>query len=310
MTIKLFLFGGCDLADIANEEILKNNYTIVDYKHNFGNVEYGSLEWSKMRFPEQGTTTISMFTEPGPIALRLTEQLYKLGKKRISENTFIYHEIAKFPYFEFYKKYAGTNDYLLMSLGPELFTRMKCGREYFTILPNMYKLSNQFDPLHWLFKDYICKEKYHITFDDEPSLYEGFIFSKSFLKNLEEIFQNRIILVKPHISNLIIKDGQISKINTSLKNVLFYKSNKIVRDGSDWSYAEKLWGTIITAFQRKYSYELPIVELDKDESIFLDANHRWGVSPFHLDKPTRIKIAKEITAKLSYKQNRNIVWNL
>lgn len=67
--IKLFLYGGCDLQDIADNPIVRKNFKVVT-SNPTGQIDNSNLDFDNASFPWMGTSIISLYTKPGPIAQR------------------------------------------------------------------------------------------------------------------------------------------------------------------------------------------------------------------------------------------------
>jgi len=294
--IKLFLYGGCDLRDIAENPTLKKNFKIVDSDLT-GHIDNDNLNFTNVNLPWMGTSLISLYTKPGPIAQRVLETLSTGRKRDIIINRETYNEVVKFPILSFYKKHAGPNDYLLLSFSPEIYTKIRKSRECFTCFPTMRHLANPDNCLNWLYTEYFTKEECLLAFDSKESLDLSFELAKDFARDIYEIFQDRVILVKTHFSNFAIaSDHHIKKIKFGPDDLLYYKQTKIITDPLDLSYAEKLSKLSMSTFRHRYKSDLSLIQLH--EPVFLDANHRWGLSQFHIDLKSRDKIAKLICAEI------------
>lgn len=296
---KLFLFGACDLHDIVDNEVMSSNFDVVSYSPNNTNLSFQELDFEKSTFPGSGTSIISLYTNPGNIAQRITDTLYS-KKNKNTNDVLIYKEVAKFPYLNFYKKYAGPNDYLIISFSAEIYTKILCAQECFTGLPAMKKLASPASNLHWLFKEYLQQDRYHLPFDTKESLELSFDMLVDFARDIYEIFQDRVILVKTHFADFVIgNDYSVTKLKVDPTDLLFYKQTKIITDPTDHKYAERLSMIILNKFKHHYKSDLPIVKLD--EYVFLDTHHKWGVSQFHLDQHSRNKISKKIYEEIAKK---------
>jgi hypothetical protein len=303
---KLFLFGGCDLHDIVKNDALRRDFDVIDFAINKYDVDNSSIDFNRSSFPEMGTSIISLYTKPGPIAQRVLENLATGRKYDMIINRPVYNEIVKFPYLDFYKKNTGPDDYLLISFSPEIYTKCAVAGEVFTCLPAMNILEDSENKLHWLYKEYFTKEEFLLPFDTKESLEWSFDLMVDFAKDIYEIFQDRVILVKTHFSNFVIEsDHKVKNVKVGPSHLLYYKQTKIMSDPTDHKYAEKLSMVIMNKFQHHYKSNLNIIQLN--QPVFIDANHKWGFSPFHIDLNSRNKIAnlihKNIIEKISNKEN-------
>jgi hypothetical protein len=193
----------------------------------------------------------------------------------------------------FYKKHAGPNDYLLLSFSPEIYTKFRKSGECFTCVPTMRNLAKSDHCLHWLYKEYFKKDEFLLAFDTKESLEWSFDLMVDFARDIYEIFQDRVILVKSHFSNFAITDNhQIKKLNFGPNNLLYYKQTKIITDPLDLSYTDRLSKIIMNKFRHHYKSDLSLIQLN--EPVFLDANHRWGFGQFHIDLKSRDSIARLI----------------
>ena len=293
---KLFLFGGCDLWDACNINVIRDHYQIDRYAFSTNR----NINRDICNRPQESTSLISLYTKPGLIAEQVQETL-------LSTTNLKYHhilaaeEILKYDYLNFFKKNASSNDILLLNFTNDLYTKFRYRNECFTILPQLMPISDPTDPLHWLYKKYISSERYHQCFDERDMLNETTESLRDFAKDIFEIFQNRVILVKFHFSNTIYCDSleNVKKIKWSCNSKIpFYKTSKIMGDPTDHSYAKRCANLILERFRIFYKSELPIIELD-DKDCFIDANHRHGLAPLHLHPVTTEKIGQKIYEELS-----------
>ena len=307
---KLFMFGGCDLQDIAMSDIISKDFDVVHYATaNKREMDNAILDFNKGSFPSMGTSIISMYTKPGPLAQRILEDLYTADKRDILANRHVYYEVTKFPYLEFFKKNAGPSDYLLLGFSPELYTKFYFGNECFSCLPAMRRLRDPNDKLHWLYKEYFTKEEFLLPFDTRESLNWTSDIISDFARDIYEIFQDRVILVKTHLSDLAIaSDFSIKKINlTTTDNLLFYRQTKMMSSPTDHTYADRLTLLILEKFRRRYKSDVDVVQLN--EPVFIDPNHRWGHSQFHIDQHSRNKLAKIVLELLLKKERKSILYD-
>jgi hypothetical protein len=297
---KLFLFGGCDLHDIAKNDLLQRDFDVIDFAINKHEVDNAAIDFKQSSFPEMGTSVMSLYTKPGPIAQRVLENLATGRKRDMIINRPVYNEIVKFPYLDFYKKNAGPNDYLLISFSPEIYTKCVIAGEIFTCLPAMHILENPENKLHWIYKEYFQKEEFLMPFDTQENIEPTGQIMVDFARDLYEIFQDRVLLVKTHFSNFVMSsDFKINKIKPGPQQLMFYRQTKIITDPTDHTYAERLSMIIMNKFKNRYKAKLKLIKLN--EPVFIDANHRWGTSQFHLEFGSRNKIAKLIREELAQK---------
>jgi hypothetical protein len=293
----IFLFGGCDLHDVVDNDLFARDFNVVKQAINQPQIDNGDLDFNKGSFPTMGTSVISLYTKPGPIALRVLETLATGKKRDVIMNRQTYNEIAKFPYIDFYKKNVGPCDYLLMGFSPELYTKFYGAGECFSCFPAMGALQDPSNCLHWIYKEYFTKDEFLLSFDTKESLELSFDLIVDFARDIYGIFQDRVLLIKTHFSNFIISsDHKVKSIEFGPDNLLYYKQTKVVTDPLDHSYADRLSMMIMNKFRHHYSSDLNLIQLD--EPVFLDSNHRWGLSQFHIDLTSRGKIAKLIHADL------------
>jgi hypothetical protein len=306
---KLFLYGGCDLQDIAANDLLQRDFDVVDYAVDTGIIDNSNLNFFNRSSPEMGTSIISLYTKPGPIAQRVLDTLSTAGRRSVLINSQAYNEIVKFPHLNFYKKNAGPQDYLLVGFSPEVYTKCLVANECFSCLPSMKILEDPNNCLHWLYKEYFTKEEFLLPFDTKESLEWSFDLMVDFAKDIYEIFQDRVILVKTHFSNFVIDSNyKVKNVKFGPSHLLYYRQTKIMSTPTDHTYAEKLSMIIMNKFQHHYKSNLNTIQLD--EPVFIDANHKWGYSQFHIDLNSRNKIAnlihKNIIEKTSNIENNYV----
>lgn len=295
---KIFLFGGCDLHDIAKNDLLQRDFDVIDYAIDKIAVDNGIPGFDRCSFPNIGTSVMSLYTNPGPIAQRVLETFAENQKRNLLLNRQVYNEIVKFPYIDFYRKYAGPDDYLLLGFSPEIYTKFRTKDECFTCVPPMDSLKDPDNILHWIYRDYFTKEDYLLPFDTKESLETSFDILVDFARDVYEIFQERVILVKTHFSNFVLcPDYKVRKIEPGPDHLMFYRQTKIMTDVTDHNYADRLAMIIMRKFMHHYSSDLKMIQLN--EPVFIDGDHRWGYSQFHLDINSRTKLANMIYTDLS-----------
>ena len=290
---KIFLFGACDLFQAVTIDTIRKDYTIDCI--NLVKTNSLNLEEIKPRF---STSIRSLYTKPNEIANRLYDTLLHSDNLKTHHHE-LYKEIIKFPYLEYFKKEAGPDDVLVMNLSAELYTKIQVKSELFTIFPIPDNtISDNSDLLHWLYDEYLTKEIYQVPFDDDESLNITYDLLQDFAKEIYEIFQNRVILVKTHITNLMLgSDMTIKKVKVPvLGNIPFYRATKIMSHPLDHTYAQRATDLLLKKFQKWYNADIPIVEIT--EPIFMDPNHQYGVAPFHLHKHSSYKIGVGIHREL------------
>jgi hypothetical protein len=295
---KLFLFGGCDLRDIAKNDGLQRDFDVIDFSINHQKIDNTFIDFSHASFPE--TSIMSLYTKPGPIAHRILDTLATAQKGHMIINKNVVNEILKFPYLDFYKQHAGPNDYLLISFSPEIYTKYASHGEIFTCMPSMSSLENPDNILHWVYKEYLQKPELLMPFDTKESIEMTSQIMIDFARDLYEIFQDRVILIKTHFSNYVLsKDSKITKIQPGPSNLLYYRQTKVITEPTDLSYVERLSMIITNKFRTRYKSDLTLIQLN--EPVFIDGNHRWGSTQFHIDVDSRNKIAKLVRAELKNK---------
>ena len=295
---RLFVWGSCDLRDIVDCEIISKNYEL---DHDIKNVSsFRSLNSSdpSFRFPT-ATTLLSAYETISSIADRVDESLHVASKtRRLKAYHYqIHKEICKFPHIDYFRKYSTNNDILVINFSSELYTRYISPINKFTLIPPMMELAKMDDPLHWLYKEYLIKSEHHMSFDTKEIQLMTYDYLKDFIKDIHEIFKDRVILVKTHLTNLSYSDETLS-VNRHLINcnthIPFYKQTRIMTSPIDHSYADKMASHILRKFVHVYKEDIPIVQADSP--VFMDVNHKWGASPFHLHKKTNSRLAEQLNS--------------
>jgi hypothetical protein len=304
---KLFTFGGCDILDIAHDQLLASEFDLVPYNPKLGDAKIDSLNFELSPVPSKGTSLMSLYTAPGPAAHRLLDTLMHSPKRETALNKELYSEICKFPYFKFWKENAGPNDYLLLGFSAELYTKYYTTSECFTLIhtDGLLKIQDTRHCLHWLYKEYIQKEQHLLSFDEQVSLNCTSDLTVDFARDIYEIFQDRVFVVKTHFGSLIKSDNNLKELNVTPANLVYYKQTKVM-DSPFMTYAERCAGIILNQFVRRYPTELKPIKLS-DKHIFLDPGHKWGISPWHIADDSRSKIANLILMELwkkSFKDNK------
>jgi hypothetical protein len=293
---KIFLFGACDLYQAVIIDTIRKEYKIDCIPDTLKSPD--SLDLSTCLKPKFSTSIRSLYTQPNEIANRAYDTLRQAPDLKYYHYE-LYREIVKFPYLEYYKKEAGPDDILIMNLSSELYTKASIKSELFTITPMPgIGLSDPSDYLHWLYSEYLTKNTYQVPFDEEESLNITYDLLQDFAKSIYNIFQNRVILVKTHITNLMIStDLSVKKIDVPVEgNIPFYKPSKIMKHPLDHTYAQRATNLLLNKFHKWYKSDIPIVDLK--DPVFMDPNHQYGPAPFHLDKISNYKIGLNIYAEL------------
>lgn len=300
----LFLWGACDLDDAVNTDLIKQ---IANVSVNYGRIKrHDSLDFQTTAAPPcLMTSLLSLGTPAGSIAERVHETLSSVNVNQLRPHHFAIHkEVVKFPYIEYLKANAKPNDILVINFSSEFYTKFHTAKETFSITPQMRGIQYKDDILHWLYAEYISKPKYLMAFDDLFSLNETYLYLRDeFTKMIYEIFKNRVIIVKSHLTSLGYAKSiaQVSTVSMSIDQTLpFYKSSRTGATPNDYTYAQNIVDIIALRFKRAYPVDIPMIKLN--EPVFLDLNHRWGFAPFHLTKCSTYRIGE-----LIYKEIEKII---
>ena len=296
---KLFVFGACDLHQSIKIDMIAHKFT-----RDLIRTEKDTLDFETCNVPPFSTSMLSLYTKPNELANRVHETLIKTKNVRRYHYA-LYKEIVKFPYLKYFKENAGPKDILVMNLSSELYTKIKAKSETFTIIPIPdARIYDGKDQLHWLYKEYINKDEYIVPFDDEQSLNETYDVLQDFARDVYEIFQDRVVLVKTHVTNLALgSTADIEKVKIPLNGTIpFYKPSRIMQDPLDHTYAQRATNLLLNKFRKWYKAELPIVSVS--DGIFLDYNHPYGYSPFHLHISSCTKIGLNIYDELVKIKNK------
>jgi hypothetical protein len=285
----IFYFGACDVGIALNNPLIKNTFSLFKNER-----KTDSLDFDTCWFPDYSTSLISLYTPPpSEIASRVYDSLVKC-KELTSHHYQAYREIFKYPYLENFAKNAGPNDILVLNFSSELYTKISCKSEWFTLLPCFNKLNHPDDPLKWLVDDYLMKKEYQVPGDSEIAVNDSWNLLARFANDIYKIFKNRVVLVNTHLTDLSIHKGKIVK--TPIKQQLSYRQSKLSADYIEHNYAQRITNMVIRKFRIKYPDELPVVAVD--DLLFLDPEHPSGYSPFHFDKTSAEKIAYKIYLEL------------
>ena len=296
---KLFVFGACDL-----HASVKIDAITTEFNRELIRTGRDSLNFETCHVPPFSTSMLSLYTKPNELANRVHDTLIKTKNVRRYHYA-LYKEIVKFPYIKYFKENAGSNDILVMNLSSELYTKIKAKSETFTIIPIPdARIYDDKDQLHWLYKEYIMKDEYIVPFDDEQSLNETYDVLQDFAIDIYEIFQDRVVLVKTHVTNLALGNAtDIERVQIPLNGTIpFYKPSRIMQDPLDHTYAQRATNLLLNKFRKWYKTELPIVSVT--EGVFLDYNHPYGYSPFHLHSSSCEKIGLNIYNELIKIRNK------
>lgn len=305
MKPRLFQFGGCDLYDITRIDLLQRNYDVISYAPDPKSVDNGLVGFEQASFPDVGTSVISLYTKPGALAQRCLESLQKAKKRDMILNRRVFNEVAKFPYLEFYRRHVRPGDFLVLGFSPELYTKIQVAGECFSCVPGIDVIKDPNNCLHWLYQDYVRMEKYQLPFDTKASLEWSFDLLVDFARDIHQLFQERVILVKTHFSSLLLtRDLRVEPVKIGPDQLSYYRQTKLQHDPTDNRYAERLSTIIMNKFQHHYSSTLTQVQLTQPPLI--DANHDWGLNPFHIDPQSRYQLAvmidREIQSRMKPKE--------
>lgn len=290
---RLFLWGSCDLHESVDIDVIRQHFAIDINDYRLENQH--SLEFS-LGYGPMTTSLISLYTPPSLIAYRVRSTL--LEQPKLSNHHYVANrEICKFPYLQFLKNNATNKDIFILSFSTEAYTKIFANSERFTMLSLMNHIAHKLDPLHWLYEEYFTRSEYQMPFDNPCNINESNAMLQDFARDIYEIFGDRIICVKTHLSNFGYHNSKVINYPVSCdRNIPFYKTSKLALHDNDHTYFQKQADFIIRKFLIYYKAEVPIVEMK--EPVFLDLNHKWGVAPFHLHQFSTYKIGLEIYKKL------------
>jgi len=303
---KIFLFGACDLYQAVNIDTIRKDFVIDAMPKGLSEIDH--IDFSIGVKPKFSTSMLSMYTAPNAIANRVHDSLYNnltLKKYHFELN----REILKFSYLKYFAESAGPNDILVMNLSSELYTKIQVKSEIFTAIPILSdsNVNNPDDPLHWLYKEYLTKEAYQVPFDDEESVNNTYLLLKDFARDIYEIFQDRVIIVRTHMTDLaLLKFNKVEKIQVPLEGTVpFYKTSKIMHDPADHTYAVRLMNLFVNKFKLWYKQDIPVVSLDGP--VFVDVNHPLGYAPFHLHMISNYQLGLNIHKELIKMKDKVLV---
>lgn len=343
---KIFCFGACDLWDAVDLPSARKEFDLDRYyfrKHHELNrpfneeLVYGDpnividnpedFYILDINPPPLSTSLLSMYSQPGTIAEQLFEVIKETDRavknSKISASVYsnyfeLYQEIAKWPWIRYYKENAGPDDFLVLNFSSELYTKF-VKQETVTLIPFLTNYLSHHG-LSWL-RDELFNQDFHRSFDQEDILGPTLELVKDFARDLQDIFGNRVILVDTILADLVYSNSlaDVKRIQTSCYQIPFYKPTKVMADPSDKSHVRRLLNLATRGFQRSYKYDIPFVTLDQKDC-FLDPNHRYGPSPFHLHRRTTDQLGYKIYAEIKKIQqqeklnesriSRNIITNV
>lgn len=292
----IFLWGSCDLQDI----ILSSQQIISNF--NFGNSHgYGTtLDFNEIKkFPPYSPSMMSLYASPGPIALRLYETMHANQSKIDCYNHRLYLEICKFSYLDYLRSVVQPDDVLIVSFSTEILTKIQVGKEVFTIPVFSTYLANPNNMLHWLFTEYVAKEHYQVSFDNPASVTLTHQLTKEFAKTISEIFGERVVCVKTHVTDVgySAKRRSFEKLPVSCDSLVpLYKQSRLSMSDHDHAFTSQSLNVVLKYFCKCYPYDLEIIELT--DQYFVDLDRDIGSHPFHLDLFSKIKIGSKIYDRL------------
>lgn len=274
----IFVHGGCDITDAVNIELIRSKYRLDNPRFGY-NTHVIPSNCIDHRFHET-PSLVSMYSPPGLLAERVYESLCKLDTCTHAQ-IIAAEELLKYPVIEFYKKHAKPNDVMVIGFLNELNLKIKFKQECFNVSPRFKELSQTFDPLYWLYNDYIINEKYQSPFFENRNLQETKEYLKDYAKQLYKIFGNRLIVIDTHMSNFYYDNGSIKSINFSSNAFPFYKLSKFSQEPVTQDYIRKWIDIFIKTFKHYYPVDVPVVSINRHEC-FRDPNHRFGPAITHL----------------------------
>ena len=300
---KIFLFGACDLYQAVNIDTIRKDFVIDAIPKGLKEIDH--IDFSTGIKPKFSTSMLSLYTKPNIVAHRVHESLEnKLNLKKYHYE--LNREILKFSYLKYFSESAGPNDILVMNLSSELYTKIKVKSEIFTAIPILSdsNVNNPDDILYWLYSEYLTKDVYQVPFDDEESVNNTYLLLKDFARDIYEIFQDRVIIVRTHMTDLsLTKLNKVERILVPLENTVpFYKTSKIMHDPADHTYAVRLMNLFVNKFKLWYKEDIPVVALDGP--VFVDVNHPLGYAPFHLHTKSNYQLGLNIYKELIKMKNK------
>lgn len=347
---KIFCFGACDLWDSVDISQIRDEFDLDRYyfrrtkthtpfnhqllrfdndlirKHEI----YEISEVFDVRYidiPPFSTSLMAMYSPAGSVNDQMFEFIKKIDKEcragRDPSDYYLYislfQEMSKWSYLKFFETFAGPDDFLVINFTTELYSKF-VKNECITLTPNFLK-GLQKSELSWL-NQQITNADFHRSFDQEDILGPTIELVKDFARELYPIFGNRVILVDTLLTDLIYSDtlDDIRRTNNlSCFQIPFYKPTKLMTDPTDKSHVKRLLRLATKGFRRSYKTDIPFVTLDQSEC-FLDPEHKYGPSPFHLHKKTTEKVGNKIYEEIKKIQtreklnesriSRNIITNL
>jgi hypothetical protein len=318
---KIFYFGACDGWDAVDSDCLRYEFDIDRYyfRKSMAHVGFNETilrhdpelneqknQWrpAKLGPPPLSDSLLSMATTPGELADRLFEFIkeeYRLDSDTTGpdfQNYFnLLQDFTKWPYIKFYQTFAGPNDFLVLNFSTELYTKF-FKTECVTLCPILTKIFGKNEKFRNRFKE-LEQEQFHRSFDQPDVLGPTIELVKDFARDLSPIFQNRVILLKSQLANTFYSDNlnDVEHLKINTQSIPFYRPTKIMLHPNDKGNVERLLNLAVKGFQRHYSSDIPLLELD-DRDVFLDPNHRYGLSPFHLHKVSTDKLGLKIYGEI------------
>jgi hypothetical protein len=240
------------------------------------------------------TSLLSLLTPPGSISLQILDYFHQ--QKHTSDTNNLLIGEAKKSTIDLWKTTATSQDFLIISFSTEFYTKFYDDKECLTLHPHLRPVPG-FD---WFNNNILAPSKFHLEFDEEKnlSLQQDLIYD--FADIVDKIFQDRVILVKTHLTDKII-NGKKTYIEKAAPTSIHNFSNKksIVGEKSS-NYGQRLVDAMIKQFRRTYKHDIPLVSIG-DEFVFRDARHRWGPQPFHLHSTSTLMIGAQILEELKKK---------
>lgn len=304
-SFKIFKFGACDLHDAMAIPEITNNYVFSGrLSQRYKNIQdFQNIEEYHPR--SSSTSLMSLYANPGPIGYRIYENLEKMKPTDLKFRHFVaLEEGFKYPYLDLFRKHATKNDLLVLSFSTEFYTKLLVNNECISIHPSMDVFRNDpTDRLHWL-SNYFTRDNFLLCYDEQKNVSENLHYGKQFAKDIAEIFEDRIILVDTHISNVILENGKMRPVNFLVDDFIkCYRQKKIIPDVRQTHHDERYVRALISRFKQQYPHDIPMVSIDRNRC-FMDPNHSSGFAPIHLHAQSSREIGLEVLKHIQQHQDR------
>lgn len=295
----IFNYGGCDLWTALKDKRILRSFNLEPISP----LKTRSFDFSQGYYPVQSPSVVSLYTNPGSVAASLIDDVL-LRENPVDDIYQIYNEVVKFPYLDYWKKNVSKDDFLVLNFSSEFYNRFDTGREYFTLIPQFHNLRED----EWVKREVLHKTKFHIEFNAKEIHDRTKDYMRDFARQIYDVFKNRVVIVRTRFTDRIIvnKNLEVKKLQNEMLNVSYFSTNKFRINEESLDYVQSFADLIVKFFRHNYKADLPVVDIP-NEFVFMDLNHPYGVTPFHLHSVSSNLISGRILEEIRTIQTKNLL---